>query len=152
MSYDERGAYTPPTADAPLSFDARQPVRGARPIPFTLIVSVLVLSALVAAIFVFYRSGVRQAGQPPQTVGASIDGMKSAATPEALIDGWQAKAAAHGLDERVLGLALGCHTLRGPPTLGSSQADALFQRLAAPDGLTARRSTFGAGASPTSLP
>ena len=83
MSYDERGAYTPPTADAPLSFDARQPVRGARPIPFTLIVSVLVLSALVAAIFVFYRSGVRQAGQPPQTVGAPIDGMKSAATAEA---------------------------------------------------------------------
>ncbi|WP_411287983.1 SPOR domain-containing protein [Phenylobacterium sp.] len=83
MSYDERGAYTPPTTDAPLSFDARQPVRGARPIPFTLIVSVLVLTALVAAIFVFYRSGVRQAGQPPQAVGASIDGMKSAATAEA---------------------------------------------------------------------
>ncbi|PZR36378.1 MAG: sporulation protein, partial [Caulobacter segnis] len=32
MSDPHRGAYTPPT-DAPLSFDARQPVRGARPLP-----------------------------------------------------------------------------------------------------------------------
>lgn len=79
MSDHERGAYTPPTADAPLSFDPRQPVRGARPIPFTLILSVLVLAALVAAIFVFYQSGVRQAGQAPQTVGAPVGGIKSAA-------------------------------------------------------------------------
>lgn len=77
MSDHERGAYTPPT-DAPLSFDARQPVRGARPIPFTLIISVLVLAGLAAAIFIFYRSGVRQAGQPPQTVGAPISSLTSA--------------------------------------------------------------------------
>lgn len=83
MSDHERGAYTPPTADAPLSFDPRQPVRGARPIPFTLILSVLVLAALVAAIFVFYQSGVRQAGQAPQTVGAPVTGIKSTAPPEA---------------------------------------------------------------------
>jgi len=83
MSDHERGAYTPPTADAPLSFDPRQPVRGARPIPFTLILSVLVLAGLVAAIFAFYQSGVRQAGQPPQTVGAPVDGIKTAAPPEA---------------------------------------------------------------------
>jgi len=83
MSDHERGAYTPPTADAPLSFDPRQPVRGARPIPFTLILSVLVLAALVAAIFVFYQSGVRQAGQAPQTVGAPVGGIKSAAPAEA---------------------------------------------------------------------
>jgi outer membrane biosynthesis protein TonB len=82
MSDHERGAYTPPT-DAPLTFDARQPVRGSRPVPFTLIVSLLVLVALAAAIFVFYRSGVRQAGQPPQTVGAPVGEMKSEATPEA---------------------------------------------------------------------
>jgi hypothetical protein len=56
MSDHERGAYTPPT-DAPLSFDARQPVRGARPIPFTLIIGLVVLAGLAAAIFVFYRSG-----------------------------------------------------------------------------------------------
>jgi outer membrane biosynthesis protein TonB len=83
MSDHERGAYTPPTADAPLSFDPRQPVRGARPIPFTLILSVLVLAALVAAIFVFYQSGVRQAGQAPQTVGEPVAGIKSAAPAEA---------------------------------------------------------------------
>lgn len=82
MSDHERGAYTPPT-DAPLSFDARQPVRGARPVPITLIISVLVLAGLVAAIFVFYRSGVRQAGDAPQTVGVPVDGMKSAAPAEA---------------------------------------------------------------------
>ncbi len=82
MSDHERGAYTPPT-DAPLSFDARQPVRGTRPIPFTLIISILVLLGLAAAIFVFYRSGVRQAGQPPQMVGAPVTGMKAVAPPEA---------------------------------------------------------------------
>ena len=79
MSDHERGAYTPPTADAPLSFDPRQPVRGARPIPFTLILSVLVLAALVAAIFMFYQQGVRQAGQAPQVVGEPVGGMKQAA-------------------------------------------------------------------------
>ena len=83
MSDHERGAYTPPTADAPLSFDPRQPVRGARPIPFTLILSVLVLAALVAAIFVFYQSGVRQAGQAPPAVGEPVSGIKSAAPAEA---------------------------------------------------------------------
>lgn len=82
MTDHERGAYTPPT-DAPLSFDARQPVRGARPVPITLIISVLVLAGLVAAIFVFYRSGVRQAGDAPQTVGEAVAGMKEAAPVEA---------------------------------------------------------------------
>jgi len=82
MSDHERGAYAPPT-DAPLSFDPRQPVRGARPIPFTLIISLLVLVGLAAAIFVFYRSGVRQAGQPPQTVGAPVAGMKAPPPAEA---------------------------------------------------------------------
>ena len=75
MSDHERGAYTPPT-DSPLSFDARQPVRGSRPFPFTLVIAVLVLVALAAAIFVFYRSGVRQAGQPPHTVGEPVGEMK----------------------------------------------------------------------------
>jgi cytoskeletal protein RodZ len=83
MSDHDRGAYTPPTTDAPLSFDARQPVRGARPIPFTLIISALVLVALVVAIVIFYRSGVREAGQPPQTVGAPVAEMKGAPPAEA---------------------------------------------------------------------
>jgi outer membrane biosynthesis protein TonB len=75
MSDHDRGAYTPPT-DAPLSFDARQPVRGSRPLPWTLILSLLVLIGLAAAIFLFYRSGVRQAGEPPQAVGAPVGDMK----------------------------------------------------------------------------
>lgn len=75
MSDHERGAYTPPT-DSPLSFDARQPVRGSRPFPFTLVVAILVLIALAAAIFVFYWSGVRQAGQAPQTVGEPVGEIK----------------------------------------------------------------------------
>src|SRR5258708_15899717 len=81
MSEHERGAYAPPT-EASLHFDARQPVRGASPIPFTLIISVLVLLGLAAAIFVFYRSCVRQAGQPPQAVGAPVGGMKAAPPAE----------------------------------------------------------------------
>ncbi len=83
MSEHERGAYTPPTADAPLSFDPRQPVRGARPIPFTLILSVLVLAALVAAIFFFYQQGVRQAGEAPQVVGESASVIKTPPPAEA---------------------------------------------------------------------
>jgi outer membrane biosynthesis protein TonB len=82
MSDHERGAYTPPT-DAPLSFDARQPVRGSRPIPFTLIISILVLLGLAAAILFFYRYGARQSGQPPQTVGAPVAGMKAPPPAEA---------------------------------------------------------------------
>jgi hypothetical protein len=82
MSDHERGAYTPPT-DAPLSFDARQPVRGTQPIPFTLIISILVLVGLAIAIFAFYRSGVRHAGQPPQTVGAPVGGIKAPPPAEA---------------------------------------------------------------------
>jgi len=82
MSDHERGAYTPPT-DAPLAFEPRQPVRGARPFPLALIVSVLVLFGLAAAIFLFYRSGVRQAAEGPQAVGAPVGGLKSAPPSEA---------------------------------------------------------------------
>jgi cytoskeletal protein RodZ len=82
MTDQDRGAYTPPT-DAPLSFDARQPVRGSRPVPLTLIASGFVLILLVAAIVLFYRSGVRQAGQAPATVGAPVGPLKAEAPPEA---------------------------------------------------------------------
>src|SRR5512146_32121 len=83
MSDHERGAYTPPT-DAPLAFEARQPVRGARPFPLTLAVSVLVLIGLAAAIFVFYRSGVRQGGgEAPQAVGEPVGALKEAAPADA---------------------------------------------------------------------
>lgn len=83
MSETDRGAYTPPT-DAPLAFDARQPVRGGGgPAPVMLILSALVLIALVIAIVMFYRSGVREAGQPPRTVGEPVGQMKTAPPAEA---------------------------------------------------------------------
>jgi len=92
MSDHDRGAYTPPT-EGPLAFEARQPVRGARPFPLTLVVSVLVLLGLAAAIFVFYRSGVRQAAGPPQAVGTPVGGLKAPAPADA-----QPQDAAAGLE------------------------------------------------------
>lgn len=82
MSDPDRGAYTPPT-DAPLAFDARQPVRGGGPAPVMLILSALVLIALVIAIVMFYRSGVREAGEAPRTVGTPVGAMKAAPPAEA---------------------------------------------------------------------
>lgn len=60
--------------------------RGARPAPVTLIVSALVLLALVAAIVMFYRSGVRQAGEAPQAIGTPVGALKSAPPVEAQPD------------------------------------------------------------------
>jgi len=76
MSDPHRGAYTPPT-DAPLSFDARQPVRGARPLPMTLIISAVVLVTLVVAVVMIYRGGVRGPNEPPQAVGTEVAQMKT---------------------------------------------------------------------------
>lgn len=81
MSDHDRGAYTPPT-DAPLSFDARQPVRGSRPAPMMLVISAIVLVVLVVAIVLIYRSGAREAGDPPQTVGTPVGEMTTAPAPE----------------------------------------------------------------------
>ena len=78
MSEFDRGAYTPQT-DSPLSFDARTTRRqGGRPLPMALLVSCLILAVLVVAIVLFYRSGVRSAGQAPQPVGAPVSAMKAA--------------------------------------------------------------------------
>ena len=41
MNDSPRGTYTPHN-DQPLSFDARAPVRGSRPVPMTLIVSAVI--------------------------------------------------------------------------------------------------------------
>jgi len=76
MSDPHRGAYTPPT-DAPLSFDARQPVRGARPLPMTLIISAVVLVTLVVAVVMIYRGGIRNPNEPPQAVGTEVAQMKT---------------------------------------------------------------------------
>lgn len=64
------------------------------------------------------------------------------ATPEMLIGGWRARAAAHGLDDRVLAHVLDCEPVTEPPKPGTDRADALFRQLASPEGLTAHRSTF----------
>ncbi|TCS15443.1 SPOR domain-containing protein [Caulobacter sp. BK020] len=76
MSDPHRGAYTPPT-DAPLSFDARQPVRGSRPLPMTLILSAVVLATLVVAVLLIYRGGVRGPNEPPRTVGEPVAQVKA---------------------------------------------------------------------------
>jgi cell division protein FtsN len=81
MTDQDRGAYTPPT-DQPLSFDARQPVRGSRPVPLTLIASGFVLILLIGAIVLFYRSGVRQAGEGPAALGQPVTEMKSPPPPD----------------------------------------------------------------------
>jgi cytoskeletal protein RodZ len=75
MSDHDRGAYTP-NNDAPLSFDARKS-RGRRAFPTTLLISLLILIGLGAAIFMFYRSGVRGAGQAPVPVGTPVGEIKS---------------------------------------------------------------------------
>ena len=85
MSNPDRGAYTPPTDQQPLSFDARQPVRGRGPAPMMLFASALVLVVLIVAIVVFYRSGVSQgaSGAAPPVVGAPVGAIKGAAPSEA---------------------------------------------------------------------
>jgi hypothetical protein len=93
MADHERGAYTPPTQDSPLAFEGREPVRGSRPFPLTLVVSVLVLLGLAAAIFVFYRSGLRHGEEGPQAVGTPVGGIKSPAPPDA-----QPQDASQGLE------------------------------------------------------
>ena len=56
MAYQEQGAYTPPS-EPPLSFDARQPVRGASPMPTTLIASVVLLAIVGGGGIMFLRHG-----------------------------------------------------------------------------------------------
>lgn len=77
MTDHDRGAYTPQT-DAPLAFDARVSHGGRRSqAPVTLIVSAVVLIGLVGAMVMFYRSGVRGSGEPPQVVGAPVGDTKA---------------------------------------------------------------------------
>ncbi|MDP1632997.1 MAG: SPOR domain-containing protein [Caulobacter sp.] len=72
MSNSDRGAYTPPT-DSPLSFDARQPVRGGGPNSSTLMISAVILVVLIAgAGFWLYKDGGRGANDEPQPVGAAV--------------------------------------------------------------------------------
>jgi cytoskeletal protein RodZ len=91
MSDHDRGAYTP-HHDAPLSFDARQG-RGRRAFPTTLLISLVILVGLGVAIFMFYRSGVRGAGEAPTPVGSPVGEIKSPPPAQAQ----QPQAAGQGL-------------------------------------------------------
>ena len=66
------------------------------------------------------------------------------ATAQSLFDGWKTKAAALGVDARSLDRLLG-RSVAGPPEVGSPEAALLFEELAAPEGVTAARSTFTYG-------
>jgi conjugative relaxase-like TrwC/TraI family protein len=64
---------------------------------------------------------------------------------QTLIGQWRALAARHGLTAASLdGLCEPTVTRPSVPVLGSSEADAMFEHLASPAGLTAKRSTFDA--------
>jgi len=77
MTEQDRGAYTPQT-DAPLAFDARYSRgSGERPIPWTLVISGVVLVTLVGALAFFYRDGFRHAGGAPAVVGAPVEDSKA---------------------------------------------------------------------------
>lgn len=92
MSFDDRpgpdrGAYTPPTGDDDLpfnrnGFDARRPA-ARRPVPLTLIVSAIVLLVLLVAVVLFYRSGVRSAGEAPPVVGEPVGDLTAPAPVDA---------------------------------------------------------------------
>jgi hypothetical protein len=81
MSEHDRGAYTP-HHDGPLSFDARQS-RGRRAFPTTLLISLMILIGLTLAIVMFYRSGVRGAGEAPVPVGTPVGEIKSPPSAQA---------------------------------------------------------------------
>ena len=74
----DRGAYTP-SGDGPLAFDARNASgRGVGRPPTTLIISALILFVVCAVMFVMYfRSGVRQPGEPP-VVGQPVGDVRQA--------------------------------------------------------------------------
>ena len=62
MTDHERGAYSPQT-ETPLAFDARQSQpRGGGGFPTTLAMSVVVLVLMIVALVLFYRSGIKGAG------------------------------------------------------------------------------------------
>lgn len=91
MSHDdprgrpERGAYTPPTDDElPFnrSYDARRPAAAGGP-PVTLIVSAGVLLALIVAVVLFYRSGLRASEDAPPAIGEPVGQMKVEAAEDA---------------------------------------------------------------------
>ena len=71
MTDPQRGAYTPQNES--LSFDARAPVRGSRPVPMTLTISAVVLVTLIVAgpwlVQSFMEYILQLYGSIPQLIG-----------------------------------------------------------------------------------
>lgn len=111
----DRGPYTPPTDDHLAfdrsGFDARGPARE-RPVPLTLIASAIVLLVLVAAVILFYRSGVRGANQAPPAIGAPVEQLTGDAPAEA-----QPIDPAAGIDVYVADADEGAPEFAPPPEL-----------------------------------
>ena len=82
-TYQDHGAYTPPS-EPPLSFDAREPVRGSGPMPTTLLASVVLLAVVAGGGVMFLRHGGDHAAPSsgPVMVGAPA-GQTRAAAPAA---------------------------------------------------------------------
>lgn len=75
MSDHDRGG---PPHDEPLAFDRRDRPAARGPAPLTLILSVLLLLALAAAIFAFYRGGLSEGARAPKAIGAPVGDLRAA--------------------------------------------------------------------------
>ncbi len=74
-----------PASEPPLTLADRGGRRASRPrgpAPVTLLVSLLLLAAVVAAAIWLYRSGARHAGDAPQPVGAPLRDVRTPAPPQ----------------------------------------------------------------------
>jgi conjugative relaxase-like TrwC/TraI family protein len=81
------------------------------------------------------KAAQKAAYRTRQPKDLSLDG-------EGLLASWQQRAAEHGLTRSVIARLVGRRHAVLVPGVGSAEADALYARLARPDGLTAKRSTF----------
>jgi cell division protein FtsN len=128
MSDYNRGAYTPPSQDAPLAFDARRPVRGGSPAPVTLIVSALVLIILIGGAWFIYRDGFRAEGEVPKAVGDVVAESKTPPKaddqPKDETGGLQIYTQEDGLPPSDPGFAPAPETPLPRPTVPVEQADA----------------------------
>ena len=75
MADHDRGG---PPHDEPLAFDRRERPEARGPAPLTLILSVLLLLALAAAIFAFYRGGLNEGARAPRSIGAPVGDLREA--------------------------------------------------------------------------
>lgn len=79
MSDHDRGGGSP--HEEPLAFDRREHPAPRGPAPLTLILSVLLLLALAAAIFAFYRGGLSEGARAPKAIGQPVGELRAAAPP-----------------------------------------------------------------------